>query len=241
MLAATRKMADLKNEILAKIDETFREFKTDFINEIKDQIKNEVREAIGVEIRKREELESTVAVLQQHVKNFHKQMMVLQSENEELEQYGRRLCIRVEGGPTNDNETSEEVLKKVQSLINEAECDIPYVAIDRAHRIGNGYKDRKTNTLCKSIIVRFTTFRHRTMFYRNRNKLKNNAKVKLDLTRKRYMTFTRALESVKKVSIVDYAMVDINYRLKVVFKSGRSKFFTDDDSLNEAVEQERIQ
>ena len=40
-------------------------------------------------------------------------MTVLQSENEELEQYGRRLCIRAEGVPTTDNETSEEVLKKV--------------------------------------------------------------------------------------------------------------------------------
>ena len=55
------------------------------------------------------------------------------------------------------------------------------------------------------------------------------------------MTFTIALESVKKVSIVDYVMVDINCRLKVVFKSGRSKFFNDEDSLNEAIEQERIQ
>ena len=55
------------------------------------------------------------------------------------------------------------------------------------------------------------------------------------------MTFTRALESVKKVSIVDYVMVDINCCLKVVFKSDRSKFFIDDDSLNEAIEHERIQ
>ena len=84
MPAVTRKMADLKNEILAKIYETFREFNSDFINVIKDQIKNEVSEAIGVEIRKREELESTVSALQQHVKNFQKQMMVLQNENEEL-------------------------------------------------------------------------------------------------------------------------------------------------------------
>ena len=54
------------------------------------------------------------------------------------------------------------------------------------------------------------------------------------------MTLTRALESVKKVSIVD-VMVDINCRLKVVFQSGRSEFFNDDDSFNEAIEQERIQ
>ena len=120
-------------------------------------------------------------------------MTVLQSESEELERYGRRLCIRVEGVPTTDNETLEEILKKVKSLKNEAECDIPDVAIDRAHRIGNGYKIRNTNIFCKSIIVRFTTFPHPTMFYRNKSKLKNNPKVKLDLTRKRYRTFTRAL------------------------------------------------
>ena len=79
MPAATRKMTDLKNEILAKIDEKFREFKSDFINEIKDQIKNKVSEVIEVTIRKKEELKSTVAVLQQHVKNFQKQMTVYQS------------------------------------------------------------------------------------------------------------------------------------------------------------------
>ena len=73
MPAVTRKMTDLKNNILAKIEEKFREFKFDFINEVKDQIKNEVSEATEVEIRKQEELESTVEVLQQYVKNF--QMM----------------------------------------------------------------------------------------------------------------------------------------------------------------------
>ena len=55
------------------------------------------------------------------------------------------------------------------------------------------------------------------------------------------MTFTIALDSGNKVSIVDCIMVDINYRLKVVFKSSRSKFFSDDDSLNKAIEQEKIQ
>ena len=93
MPAVTRKMDDLKVEILAKIDEQFREFKSDFITEIKDQIKNEVSEATGAEIRKREELELTVAVLQQHVNNFQKQIMVLQSKNKELKAlYQSRRC-----------------------------------------------------------------------------------------------------------------------------------------------------
>ena len=86
MPAVTRKMANLKNEILAKIDEKFRGFKFDLINKIKDKIKNEVSESIGVEIRKREELELTIAVFQEHAKNFQKQIRVLQNENKELEQ-----------------------------------------------------------------------------------------------------------------------------------------------------------
>ena len=57
MPAVTRKMADLKDEILVKIDKKICEFKPDFITEIKGQIKNEVSEAIGAEIRKRKELE----------------------------------------------------------------------------------------------------------------------------------------------------------------------------------------
>ena len=57
MLVVTRKMTDLKEEILAKIDEKFNELKNDFLTEIKEQIKNEVTAAINNEMKKGEELE----------------------------------------------------------------------------------------------------------------------------------------------------------------------------------------
>ena len=57
----------------------------------------------------------------------------MQQANEELEQYGRKLCLRTHGIPTVDNETSEEVLDMVKSLIKETSSDIPDVVIDRAH------------------------------------------------------------------------------------------------------------
>ena len=57
MPARTRKVADLRNEILVNIYEQFTELKSDFLFKIKNQIKNKVSEAIGAEIRKREELE----------------------------------------------------------------------------------------------------------------------------------------------------------------------------------------
>ena len=39
MPVVTRKIADLKNEVLAKIDEKFRNFKSDFINEDQTKMK----------------------------------------------------------------------------------------------------------------------------------------------------------------------------------------------------------
>ena len=63
MPAVRRKMAGLKEEILSKIDQKFNEVKLDFLTELKDQIKKEVSEAIKTDIKKREELESTVYLL----------------------------------------------------------------------------------------------------------------------------------------------------------------------------------
>ena len=39
MPAVTRKMTDLKDEILSKIDKKFNELKLEFLSELKDQIK----------------------------------------------------------------------------------------------------------------------------------------------------------------------------------------------------------
>ena len=68
--------------------------------------------------------------------------------------------------------------------------------------------------------------------------LKNNVKVKLDLTKSRCTIFTRAIETAKQSNVVDYVMVDINCQLKVVFNNGRSKFFTDGNNLNHVIEEE---
>ena len=72
--------------------------------------------------------------------------------NEALEQYGRRLCVRADGVPTVDNETSHEVLDKVKSFIKETSCDIPDVVIDRAHRIGKGYNGKKQMFVVKVLL-----------------------------------------------------------------------------------------
>ena len=54
MSVNTRKMADLKNEILSKIDNKFSEFKLDILAYLKQQSKIEVVEAFKNELKKRE-------------------------------------------------------------------------------------------------------------------------------------------------------------------------------------------
>ena len=148
----------------------------------------------------------------------------MKASQDELEQDGRRLCIKINGVPVAENETSNDVLQNVKSIIEESNREIPDVSIDRAHRISKTYTEKTSGVKYKRIIVRFATFRHKTMFYHIRKNLKRNLKVKLDLTKKRYSTFTEAMQLVKNNKAVKFVMAGINYRLKVVFKDGNSLF-----------------
>ena len=91
-------------------------------------------------------------MLQQHFKIFQNQVTELQLANEELEDYGRMLCVRIYGVPKVDNETLDEVLDKVKSVIKETSCDIPDVASDWAHRNGKVYNDRKRTFFVKVLL-----------------------------------------------------------------------------------------
>ena len=90
------------------------------------------------------------------MKSFQKQLSVLECKNKELQQYSS-FCLII-GVPFVENESLDDVLDKVKSLITESGCEIPDVVIDRAHRIGKVYKDKTRNVPCKSITVRFWHF-----------------------------------------------------------------------------------
>ena len=102
-------------------------------------------------------------MLQQQVPELRKLDLDNQANNEELEQYGRHLCLRIDGVPLETNETSQDVLDSVKNLFELAEMNIPDRVVDRAHRIRHIYNDCVSNKTCKGITVKFTTFRHRTM------------------------------------------------------------------------------
>ena len=64
--------------------------------------------------------------------------------------------------------------------------------------------------------IRFTTFHHRTLFYRARKNLKN-VKAKLNLTKSRFDLLERANNHVNEILTINFGYADVNCRLWVKF------------------------
>ena len=189
----------------------FEEFKTYIISELTESVKHIIQTEIhGILKGYEDQLEkvtSTVDMLQQHVSNLKRENSVLQdkvkvyrqefdSRYDEIEQYSGRLCLRVKNIKKSENETSEVVLESIRKIFHEENVFIPGAYIDRARRVS------KTND---TVIARFTTFRHRTMFCRNRKALKGGVTVHLDLTNSRLNLLMKRNKYVKDISNVDFA------------------------------------
>ena len=124
--------------------------------------------------------------------------------------------------------SQNDVLDPVNALFKEAKVDILESVIDQVYRIGYRYLDAVSNNYCKSIIIRFITFCHRT-----KNKLKRGVRIKLDLTKSRYGLLKRAKDHVKEVPSIKFCYADINFHLKLKFNAENQKdiFFSSFDNL----------
>ena len=92
----------------------------------------------------------------------------------------------------------------------QASTNIPDLCIDRAHLVS------KTDD---TVIVHFTTFCHRTMFYKKRKELKNGVKVHLDLTEARLDLLIKASKYVKNLSNVDVlCIIDVDVLMYYYFR-----------------------
>ena len=145
---------------------------------------------------------SRISKQQVKLKNFQKQMNVLECKNEESSKnhlrissvplWKMKVCTMFEIGWSH----------RLRNLDVIFEVWLLAKPIELAKN-----KDKTRNVSCKSIVVTFSTFRHRTLFYRNRSKLKN-AKVWLDLTKKRYKIFTDVIDFVKAYKNIDCVPIE---------------------------------
>ena len=70
----------------------------------------------------------------------------------------------IESVPVVANEISENVFSNVLEMCKKGNINISENDIDRAHRISKPYVHNTSKKQCKSIIVRFTSFRKRTLW-----------------------------------------------------------------------------
>ena len=129
--------------------------------------------------------ESDKKVLQPQITALAQQNKETQQRYDKLEQYSRKLWLINDSVSKQNNGKAKDDFKFFKSLTEEVQdLEISSVAIDRGHRIGPNYTEKKTQKVCKSIIVRFTTFPRRTAFYRALRSMRNRAQVRLDLTKR---------------------------------------------------------
>ena len=102
-----------------------------------------------------------------------------------MEQYSKRQCLRIEGIVKPQKGKAEDVINIVKECFAEVDVDIPDTVLDRAHKTGPVYKD-ESDQKTRGIIVTFNNFRYRSMFYKNRKKLKQGKRVRINLTNNRY-------------------------------------------------------
>ena len=174
-------------------------------------------------------LEARVAMLESHVRQ-------LQIAHENQEQYSKRLCLRIDridlpkdGG----HETADQCLEKVKAVFDEIGVNVPDAVIDRAHRIGR--KKTVGGETRQQMIVRLTTWRHRSEVYRARKKAKK-VKIHLDLTKRRLDLLILANSILKAHPEKEgYAFADINCRLRVKIGEKYS-FFDSEDQFRQLLE-----
>ena len=174
-----------------------------------------------------DELSESVEAIKKHVQTLNAENMAMREANnilkielEDLQQYVRRPNLRIFGINVEENETSRDVATKVKEMISDANIEIPDDALDRAHRIGRTKEDEDGN-VTQPIIVRFSTFRDRTIVYKARKDIKSkfNCGVSLDLTKSRLGILNRAREMVENVDGIDFVYSDINCNLRAFTKN----------------------
>ena len=145
-------------------------------------------------------LEKKVVELSETLEKTSKEVGELQYLHDDLEQYGRRLNLRVSGlKATNEPGTPEDTDKAIIHLCrDQLGVQIQLSDIQRSHRVGPKEASNR------AIIFRFVSYRVRTSVLKARSKLKNTGIfVNEDLTKRRNRLAYLARQLKKNNKIVD--------------------------------------
>ena len=176
-------------------------------------------------------LEGRVAILENLVK-------LQEIKTDDVEQYGRRLCLRVNGIPVENGERVKDLENRLHQEFSNMGLNILKDAIDRVHRIGRKFEIEDADedgqvtgvSVQQQVIIRFTNWRDHTQIYRERKRSKS-LKFKVDLTKRRVNLLDKARRETQHVEGIKFVFADINYRLNVRFTDDSVKAFNSETEL----------
>ena len=172
-------------------------------NALKDSLVGELKAALGTSTEVIKKLE---AALHERDKRIHDLESKLSEKQDDLEQYGRRMCLRVFGIPEERNEDTDRIAIDVEKRIN---VDLSIQDIDRSHRIG------KINA--GPVIIKFISYRKLSEVFRSKKLLKGSGiTVREDLTKRRHGLLKMAIT---KFGLQNVWTVDGN----IIVKDGDNK------------------
>lgn len=189
-------------------------------------------------------LQSTIAkkdeqivIMEHEIKRMSHNQAILFRKIDDLEQYGRRYSVRINGVEVKPDGQREDVTKLVEECC--AEMDTPFqpTKIDRAHRVGGVVTDTRSKKKTQPIIVKFRSWDARTAFYKARPKWKPGGShrrfsVAPDLTKARYSLLKTAREKIADYAEVSFAFVDLNCRLAIRMTDESVHYFNSVEELD---------
>ena len=248
------KIIDEKFEVFKK--SVLAEFKKTILEELKkdiDLLVNEEKENISTYIQTKKtvpekdlEFAASLEAVKQHVKSLQEDNYKLKvahskvvMELDDLQQYGRRPNLRIYGVPVEVNETAAMVEEKVKTILGNIGTDVPTtkpIKFDRAHRVGKPKVDQKGHKQ-QAIIVRFRTFRERTLVYKARKSIKERLKygISLDLTKRRLKLLNEARDMVEDIPGIKFAYTDINCQTRIFTNTNKHIIFNSLEELENIV------
>ena len=141
-----------------------------------------------------------------------------EKQYDELEQYGRRTSLRIDGINIAAHETTDSLEQSVINKIrSDCSIDIQPHDINRLHRIGPKYTDRTSNQQGQQVIVKFRSFKVRQRVYqarprrRPREQASRKIRIALDLTSRRYALLKKARAELEGRD--SYVYADMNCRM----------------------------
>ena len=224
----------------ASLEEMLKSFSNEVVTKLEKRL-DEQEIIIKQQNAKLEEMESRLALRQNTIEKLVDQLEV---KSDNLEQYSRRSCLRINGievvdGVENINTTLENCYNHIGQKFDTHE-------IDRAHRIGKTYVDKVTKKVHQSIIVKYKSWGPRTAFYKARPKpFVNGLKIKdalpftcnLDLTKRRYNLLGDVRGIIKHYPQINFVFADVNCNLGIRFHGDeQSKSFNDKSQLDKILE-----